>query len=552
MKVKEIKNIPYLIICLCVAFGMTGGFFDHSVAVIGVAIIGCMFTMLVNGADFYERDKRIIFLIPVMLVCVAVVVSFWAVDYMENFMGIMRLAVVCLWIYLVRSSRKTDVLLTKKILPFMGFLSVIISLASYYIPALMPYFWENRRMSGFFQYANTNGLFFSVGIMLLIYRIGEQKLNRLEWVELLSLVAGLLLTGSRSVLLLLLVFSILYAVRTKEFRKILVLGSGIFLGFSSIYVLVTGNVNNIGRIFTIFSSNSTLWGRLLYYRDAILLLLGKCFGLGRLGYYYSQGTFQSGIYRIKFVHNDFLQIALDYGWIALILLLVFLGWQIIKGTQSKEEKGILLFICVASLVDFHCQYLFIVMILCLFFDYGECVKEKKNQRKENYFMLPVWGVLFLYIAIATGSSKMGNQTLALSMLPDYTNAQEKIILEKGGTVEAYEIANSLIEKNPYNLTAYVVRGYFYGSRLCVEECIADLDRTLELDPYNTSYYAQYEVLLENMEDAIQASGIQEDSKEWLELLRQRKTTLKTQLEEVEERTSFLAYKIKDKPVFTYK
>lgn len=304
-----------------------------------------------------------------------------------------------------------------------------------------------------------------------------------------------------------------------EFRKGFAIGSCLILGVGGIYVFVTGNVANIGRIFTVFTSNSTLWGRLLYYRDAIVLLTKNFFGLGRLGYYYSQGTFQSGVYRIKFVHNDFLQVALDYGWIALVLVLLFLGWQIVKGTQSRNEKEILIFICAASVVDFHCQYLFIVMILCLFFDYGKCVKEKNIQRKENYIMFPAFFILFLYIGVATGSSKNGNQTLALSMLSDYTGAQEKMILQNAGTIEAYEMANHLIEKNPYNLTGYVIRGYFYGSQLSVKECIEDLNRTLELDPYNISYYEQYEVLLTNMEEAILVSGANEEAKVDLELLR---------------------------------
>lgn len=552
MNVKKMSNMPLLLICMSFALIMTGGFFDNSVAFLGLLITTCLFIMLVRGETFYGRDQRKVFLIPTGIMCIAILVSFWAVDYMENFMGVMRIGVICLWMYLVRCRDEKEIVAAKRMIPLLGCLTVGISMISLWIPQLEPYFWENSRMSGFFQYANTNGLFFAIGIMILIYQLKEQRKLVYDIAQMVVLIVGLLLSGSRSVLLLLLVWGVWHAIRTAEFRKPFFIGAGALLLLGGTYVAVTGDMANIGRIFTIFTSNSTLWGRLLYYRDAILLLLQKFFGLGRLGYYYSQGTFQSGIYHIKFVHNDFLQMALDYGVIALGLLLVFLIWQIVRGKQSRMDKELLLFICVASMLDFHCQYLLIIMIACLFLDYGNCVKEKKSQIKENYVMLPVFLVVFLYVGIATGSSKSGNLGLTLSMLPDYTNAQEKVLLNSMGTVESYELATRLIEKNPYNITAYIARGSFYGSQLYVQECIADLDKMLELDPYNVEYYKQYEIMIENMESVLLAVEEKDDDiTEKLELLQERKDSLPMQLESMQERTSFLAYKIKDVPVFVY-
>lgn len=553
MNVSKIKKVPLLLLCMCIALVMAGGFFDDSVAIIGVSVVGCLFFMLIKGEAFFGRDKRKIFLIPAVLIGIAVLVSFWAVDYMENFMGVMRLGVICLWMYLVRSRECEEVTFVKKMIPMLGSFTIGISVISLLIPQLTPAFWENSRMSGFFQYANTNGLLFAIGIIILVHDFKNQKKSIVNVVQLVILFSGLLLSGSRSVLLVLVLWGIGYAVRTVEFRKPFIIGSSVFLILGGLYVAITGNTANIGRIFTIFTSNSTLWGRLLYYRDAVLVLCKKFFGLGRLGYYYTQGTFQSGVYRIKFVHNDFLQVALDYGVIALILVLIFLGWQILRGKQGQMEKEVLLFIGAASLLDFHCQYLFVVMLACLFLDYGEVVKEKKTQTKENYVLFPACLVLFLYVGIATGSNRMGNSGLSLSMLPDYTAAQERVLLNSMGTVESYEMATELIEKNPYNLTAYIARGSFYASQICVLECIMDLDKMLELDPYNVEYYKQYEIIMQNMEQSILAMVEDESAAgEELRLIRDRKTSLKKQLAEVQERTSALAYKIKDVPVFVYK
>jgi len=551
MKMKKRTGISLLTVCMSIALLMTGGFFDHSVALIGIAVVGSLLYMLLKREPFYRGGKRSILVIPLILTGLAAVVSFWAVDYMENLMGVMRLVIVCLWIYLVRCRGEQEADTAKKMIPLLGCGMVVISVASLCIPGLMLYFWENSRLSGFFQYANTSGLFLAIGIIILIYQLREQKKSIYELVQLAILFVGLLLSGSRSVLLLLLLWGVWYAVRTAEFRKPFLIGTGAFLAIGGLYVAITGDTSNIGRIFSILTSNSTLWGRLLYYRDAVLLLCQKFFGLGRHGYFYAQGTFQSGVYNIKYVHNDFLQVALDYGVIALILLLVFCGWQIFKGRQSKMDKDLLGFICIASLVDLHAQYLLIIMTACLFLDYGERVKENSAEMKYKYAALPLALIVFLYVGIATGSSRQGNYGLALAMLPDYMPAQEEVLLNAMGSEGATILAGQVIEKNPYNVTAYIVRGSYYGSRLYVQECIRDFDKMLELAPYNVNYYGQYEELLEKMKDAILAMG-GEASADDLALLQNRLDSLPLQLEQVKARTSSLAYKIKDQPVFTYK
>lgn len=377
MKQQTVLKQSLATIMIGIALFLNGGFFDDAVAFIGSLIAIRLFVLLFSGANFYKRDARYVFLIPSCLFCIAAIVCFWSVDYMENIMGVMRIGVICLWMWFLRVRDKEELSLAYRSIPLLGCVNMLIALISFPISGLAPRFWENNRMSGFFQYANTNALFLALGLIILIYEWKDAKRKAYVLAELVFLMVGILLTGSRSVLLLLFLWGCWYAFKTKEFRKPLLIGSGGFLVLGGAFVALTGYTENVGRIFTIFTSNSTLWGRLLYYRDAILLLCKKPLGLGRLGYYYTQGTFQTGVYHIRFVHNDFLQIALDYGVVALVLVLIFLWWQIVRGRQSREYKEVLIFLLLASLVDFHCQYLVILMICCLLFDYGNGEKEKK-------------------------------------------------------------------------------------------------------------------------------------------------------------------------------
>lgn len=535
---------------LAVILGLTllfnAGFFDYSVAICGAAICVCLFVRLIQKKEFYRRDQRLVFAIPVVLLGISVVVSLWAVDVSENLLGAMRLAVLCLWMRLVRCSEEEEQTCAKNCVPFLGAAMIAVSVAAYFISSIRNSFWENGRLAGFFQYANTCALFLLAGVILVL----SQQQKKVERYGLLMiLLAGILLTGSRSVLLLGMIWAGYHAFRERSFRKPFLAGGAIFLILGGIVFWCTGSTKNITRIFSIFQSNSTIWGRILYARDAVILLMKKFYGLGRMGYYYSQGTFQSGVYHVRFVHNDFLQAALDYGVLAFLLLLIFAFWQLFRGKQASQEKELLIVLCLAGCMDFHFQYLLMGMIAMLLLDYGKKEREKKRELVSEYAFLPVCCCVFVYLAIATGSAKAGRTDLALSMLPDYTYAQEKAMKKQMGTEESYELAEKIIQKNSYDLSAYIVRGTVSASYFQVEDCIADFNRVIELDPYNVTYYAQYDRLLGSMEEQLAAMG--ETDTEQVQLIQERRKRLPSDLAAMEKRTSRLAYKIKDMPQFTY-
>ena len=308
-KLKDSIGKASLSMILGIAIILGGGFFDYSVAIVGAIITICLFSMLIKGEVFFQRDKRKVFAIPIMIMCISIIVSFWAIDYMDNFMGIMRIGVICLWMWMIQCKSKEDINLVQNIIPVLGCIMVLISIASLFVFNMKLYFWENNRMSGFFQYANTCGLFTAIGLVILVHNWKERKNFILKIMQFVILVAGLLLTGSRSILLVLLIWGIYYAFRRREVRKPFFITTFLLFLAGSFYIILTGSTENIGRIFTIFSSNSTIWGRILYARDAIFVLLKKFYGLGRMGYYYSQGTFQTRVYHTRLVQNDILQIS---------------------------------------------------------------------------------------------------------------------------------------------------------------------------------------------------------------------------------------------------
>lgn len=125
-----------------------------------------------------------------------------------------------------------------------------------------------------------------------------------------------------------------------------------------------------------------------------------------------------------------------------------------------------------------------------------------------------------------------------------------------GTPQSYELAEQLLKKNPYNITAYIAKASFLSSQFAIEESVEALDMVRKLDPYNVEYYEQSENILKTMLKGIEDSEflVQElqISEEDKTLLKSKIDALPGELAAMEARTSPLAYKIKDKPEFSYK
>lgn len=56
-------------------------------------------------------------------------------------------------------------------------------------------------------------------------------------------------------------------------------------------------------------------------KDAFVMMIKQPFGIGYDGFFWKQGSVQTGVYNTKFVHNDFLQMGLEYGVVFLVVVL---------------------------------------------------------------------------------------------------------------------------------------------------------------------------------------------------------------------------------------
>ena len=259
------------------------------------------------------------------------VTSLWAVDSSTALYGFVKFLPVALFGFAVAPLKKEDKEKITDVIPYSAVAMGILSYALSFVPDLSESLLVAERLGGFFQYPNSFACFCLIGIPILLLK---EKVTYKNWLVSALLIGIILLTGSRTVFVLLVFVAaavLLKINRKYRIRLIALLGGALVL--SVIIVFVTDSVQTVGRFLTISLESSTLLGRLLYYKDALPVILKKPFGLGYYGYYFSQGSFQTGVYSVAFIHNELLQMLLDIGW----LPTAFFFFVAVKSLFSKED-----------------------------------------------------------------------------------------------------------------------------------------------------------------------------------------------------------------------
>lgn len=171
-----------------------------------------------------------------------------------------------------------------------------------------------------------------------------------------------------------------------------------------IFLLMT-NSNLLSRLGAMSFKSNELLLRLGYLEDVIKYVKSHPLGGGINTYVFNQGTFQSGPYDVRYVHNSFGQALYDMGWLGLIaFLIVFIvgAIVIIKGNNKKKIYYLSLYLSIYfhSLLDFDFAYLFTYMIIALIVAFSSTDNYEMN-KKINYFKIPVviFSIYIMFISV---------------------------------------------------------------------------------------------------------------------------------------------------------
>ena len=537
--IKEWKQQNELYWLLAFSVLCFGGFYDWTAASLGAAVGILGIFRIARTRKLLLIKEKWIWCVLLQGICL-VLASFTAVDRGMNFVGILRFLPVVLWLFLGMQYSEEERRSALNAVPHMGCLMICISLIALLIPGMEEWLWSAQRLGGFFQYSNTCAIFFLIGMMLL--KENETREAKVQWCLLFW---GILLTGSRTVMILLIAYFLieLFGKKSKShYRSMILINVGLAIVAAILMVWIDGNYQNLARLVTVFRSNSTFYGRLLYWKDAIGLILKHPLGLGWKGYFYIQSSIQTGVYKTIYVHNDLLQSFLDGGWISGFSFLLLMIWQI----KKSSHRLLLVILFLHCLVDVDFQYASIWFVAILLFDFGkEEIALSKEKRIEAKVYLGILASLCVYFVLPFGAEYLNRYDIAAFLYPGYTETKETLLSNTGNPEEAVVLADDILKQNPYSSIAYDAKALVAYAKGDIEEFAENKEKVLSIERYDITQYQDYYYLLKQIE----AYALEQKDEALLTYCNEKYEKISFYLKKVENETSMLAWKLRDQPTF---
>lgn len=362
--------------------------------------------------------------------------------------------------------------------PVSGAVAVAVSLLAGLNPVWRPFFYEAGRLAGPFQYANAFALFLLIGLMML-----PSAWPRWLWGGIaLLLLFGIVATGSRSGLILLVLWLAFVLVRHHQACRVLPL-----LGIIAIAGIALALWND-GWVFARFlkmDSLSTVWGRLLYNKDGIRLLLQRPLGVGYLGWFYLQRMIQTGVYNVRYVHNDWLQMALDYGLPAALALLGLVIWRLRKGVLCPMATVCIALHCLLDPdLEFQCLMFFWILALT------PCTEVPARSLRHPLVPCLFAGIAMLLILPRTAAdiSYHFGGNLASRLSPADTEYATQQMLQASTLSQAAEQARVILDRNAFVPVAWQILAEDALSRGAYEEMATAQRQAVLLLKYDQTVY----------------------------------------------------------------
>lgn len=541
MYYKRLEMYHAVLICHIVCAAFFGMYYEFCGSIMTIVLVAIILIYRKNCRKIYFKITIGSMLYLIFLLC-HLLTAFYGTDRGMIFLGIGKTLWIAPFLFLYQQLATQQRRKLFGAVPWIGMGIVIVGMLGLMISPLKEVFWVNHRLGGTFQYPNTLAIFLLVGIIVLFYE------ERTDWRQTLcfaTLCIGIAATGSRTAMVIsVLAICVIVIIRKKWMLCVLFM---LLTVLGACYILATGDTDTIGRILKLSFSESTFVGRFLYAYDAFGLLLRHPFGMGHLGYYYSQNMIQTGVYNIRYVHNDLLQIGLDIGWLPMLAY----AWAVFKCICSKavsaDKKWILIIVFMHGLFDFDLSY---TVMLCLILMIMDDVRiEKFGTRLLETVSIKGGGILIvsaviiavgIYISIPTIAAYEENYQLAAKVYPWHTEANLHLISESDDIDKVEQMADRILRQNDTCALAYYAKAYAAYCRDDYLGLIEFQNKCIARDYFNYEEYLNYAYMLY---DGIQFA----DDEITQEQCRAELRNIPNLLEQARQRVSFLGARIKDQP-----
>lgn len=513
-----------------------GGYYELVSALVSIGLLLCLWRMQKKAGQL-ELPWNFRFAVLCLIPLAALFSLFYAVDWGEAFLGWIKFVPLPLFALAAAQLAKEKRLFLLSCIPGLAAVMTVISVLGWFTPA-KTFFFQAGRLCGFWTYANTWALLLLIAVVVLCEK---GKMDKKDSILFLICLGGIILTGSRGTFLIS-AFYLIFAFLTKAaMRKRLAALCFAVMSAAALFLLVSGNVQSFGRIFTLVSHNSTFWGRLLYSYDALHMIKDFPLGMGYRGYYFVQGTYQTGDYAVMHVHNEFLQCALDFGLFCAVLAAAAAILALSSKQISPMQRKILLVCLIHSLFDFDFQFLAVGMICILCMELE--TKKVLNRQKTVCLLSAGLMAVQLYGASFLGLQAVGAKAAAEWIYPGQTLAQTEQMQLSHDTGEKELLAERIGKRNKYCAAVYKVKAELAAAKKDFINMKQYGREAIKRDRYNELVYEDY---LKNLSLALDYYVRIGDQKMVRQFLNHTAKT-KDLIGQAEAAASPLAFKTRDNP-----
>ena len=531
---KTSKHLTPLKLFVALIPFLTGVFYEWESALVSVSLVILIIIDVIRKKKL-SVDLGLPLYFSVGVILFHAISAFWAVDWGMVPLGVLKFLPLPLFVIAASQISDTDKRDLIGFLPWSGAIMTILSFGLSFVNSLRGHIIVSGRIGGFFEYPNVYAMFLLICLMIVVF---NEQMKRIDWIFAIIHLAGIVLSGSRTVIALTAVTAVIFVIWVKE-KKIKIIS---IAALSACAVL--GGLFFIGKLSSL-KNGSTFYGRLLYFRDALPVILKHPFGLGYYGYYYTQGQFQTGVYSVVHIHNDLLQTMLDIGWVPAILGVVMFVKALLK--TDFQRKLILIMTGLHILFDFDMQFVAMAILLLSVLIPDSAIKEKTLKSGVALPVTAIAGVGVSFFAVFFGVASFllfsKDYDAALNWYSSYTEPEMVVLSGQEDAASMEKIADHILSRNPNCSLANSAKARVCYSSGSVLDMIAYKEKAIEYSKYNLEEYLDYI----DMMKVVIALYLQSEDYESASYCMKKVIEIPKKLDKISSETSSLGLKIDDRP-----
>lgn len=486
---KRCPSVPDIFLYLTVILPFAaGGFHTYVSAVTGIClVIHLAITARKQGSLKVTLNFNTIAVLLVLLgYCITPV---WAADKGMAVLGIVRYLPTVLYALTLMQLTEAQKQHCLSLIPVSGVMMTALSCLLLLIPGSDAHLTVSGRLAGFLQYPNTFAAFLLAGLIL---QYSKKERKKPDILMDAVLVLGILLSGSKTAFVLLAVSVICISVIHRRAKTILVL-AGLFAA-AVLSALILPNVDAlqfVSRFQNIRITSESFLLRLLYFKDALPMILKKPLGYGYMGYRALEGTFQTGGYSVTYIHNGLLQLLFEIGWLpALAMATAFLR-AMLSGKNAPGSRLLLFILLVHCMLDFDLQFFifWVILLACLDFETG--IQWKLRSKAIGTTFAALCMGLSLWMGATDFCYSIGKADISLSLMPFHTDALSVRLRKTTDVRILNETADRILTLNPTFSLAYSAKANAALAQGDVLSMMAWKEQAIRCSRFTAEEYTDY-------------------------------------------------------------